>query len=127
MAEEKVVKKTETELYNEILGYAEASEEVKELCNKKISQIAAKVAKEAERRAEKRANKEPDPMAAAILATLTNEAITADAIAEALTEAFPDITKAKVSARLREPIAEGKVVKEVITEDKRRITVYKLA
>lgn len=124
---DKVVKKTETELYNEILGYAEASDEVKELCNKKIAQIAAKVAKEAERRAEKRANKAPDEMAEAIIEFIGAELVSADEIAEALADKFEDITKNKVSARLRGPIAEGKVVKEVITEDKKRITKYKLA
>jgi len=123
MADEK--KFTETELYNEILGYAEASDAVKELCNKKIAQIVAKNEKEAARRAEKRANKEPDELTKVVLSLIGNELISAAEIVAAIGD--DEVTVAKVAARLREPIASGAIVKEIVTVDKKRVTKYRMA
>lgn len=126
MADKKI---TEMELYTVIKenlpestpNYAEAVA----LCEKKMAQIVAKNEKEAARRAEKRANKEPDELAKTVLAYIGAEPISAAEIVAAIGD--EDVTVAKVAARLREPIASGEIIKEIVTVDKKRVTKYRLA
>ena len=71
--------------------------------------------------AEKKA--ESDGLTDAILATLTGELQTPDAIADAI-EGFEDVTRAKVIARMKGLIEAGKAVKEQNADKK---MCYKLA
>ena len=125
MAETKI---TESMILEEIKERLADTDYIVAWADKKLAQKAAKVEKEAERRAKKRENKEVDAMTTAILDALTDDFKSADEIATEIAPTFPDVTKAKVAARLRGYITEGTVEKEVFTtEDKSKVTKYKLA
>ena len=120
MAEKKI---TQAEIYaqiKEIVGAA-GREDLVEFCDTKLGQIADKAEKAKVKAAEKKA--ESDGLTDAILATLTGELQTPDAIADAI-EGFEDVTRAKVIARMKGLIEAGKAVKEQNADKK---MCYKLA
>ncbi len=120
MAEKKI---TQAEIFadiREIVGAA-GRDDLVEFCDTKILQLENKAIKAKEKAAEKKV--ESDGLTDAILATLTGELQTPDAIADAI-EGFEDVTRAKVIARMKGLIEAGKAVKEQNADKK---MCYKLA
>lgn len=126
MATEKM---TKIEMYEVVKGIVEASdceqkEDVLAFVEHQVELLVAKAAKAKERAAAKKA--EADELKDAVAGVLTDEFQTADSIAAEF--ANPEITKAKVVARLAKLIEAGIAVKETIkTEDGAKKVAYKLA
>lgn len=100
------------------------ADEVLAFIDKTVEQIDAKAAKAKEKAAEKKAD--GDALRADVLAVITNEFQTADAITAALGD--EEITKAKVVARLTQLVKAQEVVKEQMkVDDGRKVMCYKLA
>lgn len=100
------------------------ADEVLAFIDKTVEQIDAKAAKAKEKAAEKKAD--GDTLRADVLAVITNEFQTADAITAALDN--EEITKAKVVARLTQLVKAEEVVKEQMkVDDGRKVMCYKLA
>jgi CO dehydrogenase/acetyl-CoA synthase beta subunit len=93
-----------------------------EFIDKELAAIAKRAADEKARRAEKKA--QGDELGDAVKAAIGAEAITADAIAEALAEQFPDVTKAKVTYRATQLVKAGEIFKVTIKADGRKIVAY---
>ena len=100
------------------------ADEVLAFIDKTVEQIDAKATKAKEKAAEKKAD--GDALRADVLAVITNEFQTADAITAALDN--EEITKAKVVARLTQLVKAEEVVKEQMkVDDGRKVMCYKLA
>lgn len=107
----------------DVVGNIPANE-VLAFIDKTVEQIDAKAAKAKEKAAEKKAD--GDTLRADVLAVITNEFQTADAITAALDN--EEITKAKVVARLTQLVKAEEVVKEQMkVDDGKKIMCYKLA
>ena len=120
---------TKAEVLNAIKAAAEngatfevGAEAVIEYVDTTLAQMANKVAKDKERAAKKRAE---DTLLADVKAILSDEAVTADAIVEAI--AREDVTKGKVVNRLSTLVKDGVATKEKVKTDAGERTVYKLA
>ena len=101
---------------------AEVAEYV-EFIDKEIAAIDARAEKEKARRAEKKA--EGDDLREAVKEAIGAEPITGEAIAEALIEEYPDVTKAKVTYRAGQLVKAGEVYKvQIKTEDGRKVVAY---
>lgn len=98
------------------------TEEVIAYVDKTLEQMANKVAKDKERAAKKRAE---DTLLADVEAALTDEAVTAEAIVDAIGK--EEVTKMKVVNRLTTLVKNGTAVKEVVKTENGTRTVYKLA
>lgn len=94
-----------------------------EFIDKEIAAIDARAEKEKARRAEKKA--EGDDLRDAVKEAIGAEPITGEAIAEALIEEYPDVTKAKVTYRAGQLVKAGEVYKvQIKTEDGRKVVAY---
>lgn len=93
-------------------------------CDTTMAQIDAKAGKAKERAAKNKAA--GDELRAEVLAHITDELQTADAIT-AMVEGFEDITKSKVVARLTQLVKAGDIVKEQVKIDNRKQMAYRLA
>ena len=96
---------------------------VLEFIDKTVAQIDAKAAKAKETADKKRAA--GDELRAEVLALVTDEFQTADAITAALNK--EDVSKSKVVSRLTQLIASGEVVKDQAKVGDSKKVVYKLA
>ena len=96
------------------------AEDVNAYIEKTISQLNAKNEKAKERAAEKKAD--GDELRAKIEALLTEDFQTGDEITAALND--PEITKAKVTARLSQLVKTGKAFKTTVKVDNRKIMAY---
>lgn len=119
---------TKAERFAELKAVVEASgvenaAELVEFIDAQVETLAKRAEKAAERRAAKKA--EGDELRAQVLGVLTDEAQSAQAIVDAIGD--PEVTKAKVIARLTQLINAGDAVKEVTKVDSNKVTVYKLA
>ena len=94
--------------------------DVNDYITKTIDQLNAKNEKAKERAAEKKAD--GDELRAKIEALLTEEFQTGDEITAALND--PEITKAKVTARLTQLVKAEKAFKTTIKVDNRKIVAY---
>lgn len=94
--------------------------DVNDYIAKTIDQLNAKNEKAKERAAEKKAD--GDELRAKIEALLTDEFQTGDEITAALND--PEITKAKVTARLTQLVKAEKAFKTTIKVDNRKIVAY---
>ena len=106
----------------------EIGEEICAFCDTKIGQLDAKAAKAKEKAAEKKATN--DQLGEAVLAALTDEPATIDAIVEAV-EFEGDVTRGKVVNRLTKLVAAGEAVKsEIAVKDgeskTRKVSAYAL-
>lgn len=120
---------TKAEVLNAIKAAAEngatfavPTEDVIAYVDTTLAQMANKVAKDKERAAKKRAE---DTLLADVEAALTDEAVTAEALVEAINK--EDVTKMKVVNRLATLVKNGVAVKEKVKTDNGERTVYKLA
>lgn len=126
MADSKMTKK---DWFEVIKGIVEASNSDQkdgavEFIDKQVESLAAK-AEKAKARAQK--NKEAgDELRAKVQAVLTDELQTIDAITAQVD--VEDVTKAKVTARLTQLVNAKIATKDTVkTEDKRKVTAYRLA
>lgn len=125
---EKMTKVQKWELIKSIVETANVAEEdaaiVMDFAETELTALATKAAKAKERAAAKKA--QADELKDAVAGVLTDEFQTADAIAAEF--ANPEITKAKVVARLAKLVEAGVAVKDTIkTEDGAKRVAYKLA
>lgn len=125
---EKEVKVTKAQRFEELKAVVEGSgvenaTELVEFIDAQIETLAKRAEKAAERRAAKKA--EGDELRAQVLGILTDEPQSAQAIVDAIGD--PEVSKAKVIARLTALINAGEAEKEVTKNDKNKVTVYKLA
>ena len=130
MADTKITKK---DFYGALIELVEGMEtvgsydakDVQEFLEKQVAQIDAKAAKAKARAGEKKA--EGDETSKRILEVLTDDFQSGDYITQLVSD-IPEITKAKVVARLSNLVKQGKAEKEQIkTEDGRKVMAYKLS
>jgi hypothetical protein len=126
MADSKMTKK---DWFEVIKGIVEASNSDQkdgavEFIDKQVEALEAK-AEKARARAQK--NKEAgDELRAKVQAVLTNDLQVIDDIAAQVD--VEDVTKAKVTARLTQLVKAKIAVRDIVkTEDKRKVTAYRLA
>ena len=99
------------------------ADKVLEFIDTQVAQIDAKAAKAKARAGEKKA--EGDETSKRILEVLTDDFQSGDYITQLVSD-IPEITKAKVTARLSNLVKQGKVEKEQIkTEDGRKVMAYR--
>lgn len=103
---------------------AEHAAELKEFCAKQIEQIEAKAAKAQAQAAARKA--EGDELRDMVYGALTEELQTIPQIMYAM-GIDPEITRAKVSARLSQLYKAGEIEKLAINVDGKRTMHYKLA
>ncbi len=119
---------TKKEMYEGIKAVlvAKGGDEVTEyveFIDKEVAAIEARAEKEKARRAEKKA--EGDVLKDAVMAQIGAEAVTAEQVADALIEEYPDVTKAKVTYRATQLVKDGAIYKvHIKTEDGRKIVAY---
>lgn len=122
---EKITKK---DMYNGIIAtltenFGDEVQDYVEFLNGEIEALDKRAAKEKERRAAKKAD--GDELQAAVKAAIGAEPITAAAIAEELTEEYPDVTKAKVTYRATQLVKTGEIYKvQIKNEDGKKIVAY---
>ena len=124
------VKVTQKELFGQVIAIVEGADvdaavkaELVAFLNKKVDQIDAKAAKAKEKAAE--AKVKGDELRDIVAGLLTDEVQTIDAILAQVD--FPEVTKAKVTARLTQLVKAGVAAKETVAVDSRKLTAYKLA
>ena len=122
------VKMTKAMYFAEVKAIVEASgaentAELVEFLDHQVELLTSKAEKAKARQAAKKT--EGDELRAVVESILTEEAQTIDAIAAQIEG--EDVTRAKVTARLTQLVKAGVAVKETMTEDKRKITAYRLA
>ena len=99
------------------------ADKVLEFIDTQVAQIDAKAAKAKARAGEKKA--EGDEISKRILEVLTDDFQSGDYITQLVSD-IPEITKAKVVARLSNLVKQGKAEKEQIkTEDGRKVMAYR--
>lgn len=128
------IKKTQREMYVELLDILEEFEEVDHLvafCKKKIEQIDTKAANAKAKAAE---NKEkPDELRDAVESVLTDELATITDITEAVKANGFDVTTHKVAPRLKALVEAGIAEKSEVKvsggegQKARKLVAYKLA
>lgn len=129
MADVKITKK---DFFAAIRGMVEgvdtvgdiSADKVLEFIDTQVAQIDAKAAKAKERASEKKA--EGDKTSKRILEVLTDDFQSGDCITKLVSD-IPEITKAKVIARLSNLVKAGTVVKEQVKVDNHKVMAYKLA
>ena len=124
------VKVTQKELFGQVIAIVAGADvdaavkaELVEFLEKKVAQIDAKAAKAKEKAAE--AKVKGDELRDIVAGVLTEEVQTIDAILAQVD--FPEVTKAKVTARLTQLVKAGVAAKETVAVDSRKLTAYKLA
>lgn len=98
-------------------------EDIKDFLDKSLAQLDARTVKAAERQAAKKA--EGDALRAQIKATLSENPMKIADVVAALDD--PEVTTAKVVARMTQLVNLGEVVKSEVKEDGRTLKVYTLA
>ena len=125
MAEKKVTKK---EMYNGLIAtltenFGDEVQEYIEFLQGEIAALDVRAEKEKARRAAKKA--EGDDLKDAVAEAIEAEPKTAEAIAEELIDAFPELTKAKVTYRASQLVKDGAIFKvQIKTEDGRKVVAY---
>lgn len=120
------VKITKRERFEELKTVAAAAgrDDLIEFLDAQIALLDRRLEKAKEYKAKKNAT--PDDLKARIAAALTNSFMPADAITEVVANGDPDVTKAKVTARLGQLVRAGEAEKITIKVDKRRVVAYAL-
>lgn len=122
-------KMTKKDYFEMLKGFvpadAENVDEILAFIDKQIEQLDTKATKARERAAERKA--EGDELRAMVAAAVTDEFQTIDQIMTAMELDDPDVTRAKITARLGQLVKAGEVMKVAMTVDKKRIMHYKLA
>ena len=126
-----VEKKTQVQYFTEIINMIhemEGSEEYVQFLRGRIELLTKQGQAAKERKAKKAAEKGDDELTAAVAAQLDSRLKTRDEITEALEVDFPEVTKAKVTARLSKLVKNGVAGKlEINVGQGRRVMAYALA
>lgn len=126
-----VEKKTQAQYFTEIINMIhemEGSEEYVQFLRGRIELLTKQGQAAKERKAKKAAEKGEDELTAAVAAQLDSRLKTRDEITEALEVDFPEVTKAKVTARLSKLVKNGVAGKlEINVGQGRRVMAYALA
>jgi len=126
-----VEKKTQAQYFTEIINMIhemEGSEEYVQFLRGRIELLTKQGQAAKERKAKKAAEKGDDELTAAVAAQLDSRLKTRDEITEALEVDFPEVTKAKVTARLSKLVKNGVAGKlEINVGQGRRVMAYALA
>lgn len=101
---------------------SEGKDEALAFISKEIAALDAKNEKAKERAAAKRA--EGDVMKATIAGVLGDEPMTIAEIIEAISVEYPDITPAKVVARMKTLVADEVAAKKTVKVDGRKLVAY---
>ena len=118
-------KKTKREMFLE-MAEMEANLPYRDFLMEQVEQLDRRNEKAKERKAQKA--KESDAMREAIAALLTENLQTAAELTSQLEDTYPEISRAKVTARMKLLIEEGIAGKmQVKTEDGRRVMAYCVA
>ena len=127
-------KMTKAEMYDVIMNAVKTgawtveADEVVAFCEKEKAQLAKKAVKAKETAAKKRAEA-VDELADAVLATMTDELQTIEAVLNQIEG--EDVTAGKIAARMRKLVKAGSIVKEEVKVevDGKKVTrmAYKLA
>ena len=124
-------KKTQVQMFSEIINMIhplEGSDEYVEFLRGRIDLLLKQGEKAKERKAKKAAERGEDEMTAAIAAQLDSRLKTRDEITSALELDFPEITKAKVTARLSKLVEQGVAGKlRINVGEGKRCMAYALA
>ena len=126
MENTKVTKKQYFGMIEDIVKASEAEDKdaILAFISKEVDLLDARAEKAKERAAKKR--EESDELRKEILDLLTDKGQTGNDLVAAIGR--KDVTKAKVTARMTQLVKNGLATKEVVkTEDKKKVTVYKLA
>ena len=115
-------KMTKNEMFTLIAELCADNAEVVAFCEAEKTALAKKAAKAKERAAEKRAA--GDELYADVVACLTAEPQTADAIYEANFASFEDLSVAKIRARLSQAVQNGVAAKETVKIEGKNKVVY---
>ena len=105
-----VEKKTQVQMFSEIINMIhplEGSDEYVEFLRGRVDLLLKQGEAAKARKAKKAAEKGDDELMAAVAAQLDSRLKTRDEITEALELDFPEVTKAKVTARLSKLVAQG--------------------
>ena len=106
-------------------GIVISGSELKDFAEKSIAQLEAKAAKAAETAAKKKA--EGDDLRRTIQSVLTDDFQTINDILNKVVENFPEVTKAKITARMTQLVNAGVAEKEQVKlEDGRKVMAYRL-
>ena len=100
----------------------EGIDEAKAFIAKEVAALDAKNEKAKERAAAKRA--EGDAMKAVIAGVIGDEPMTVNDIIAAIETEYPDVTPAKVVARMKGLVADEVVTKETVKVDGRKLVGY---
>lgn len=126
-----VEKKTQAQYFTEIINMIhemEGSEEYVQFLRGRIELLTKQGQAAKERKAKKAAEKGDDELTTAVAAQLDSRLKTRDEITEALEVDFPEVTKAKVTARLSKLVKNGVAGKlEINVGQGRRVMAYALA
>lgn len=118
-------KMTKNEMYSLIAELCADNAEVVAFCENEQAKLAAKAEKAKARAAEKRA--QGDELYASVVATLTSEPQTADAIYADNFADVEDLSVAKIRARLSQAVKNGVAAKETIKVDGKAKVHYTVA
>lgn len=118
-------KMTKKEMYAFIAELCSDNADVVAFCDGEIAKLDAKAVKAKERAAEKRAA--GDELYADVVATLTSEPQTANAIYEGHFASFEDLSVAKIRARLSQAVNNNVAKKETVKIEGKNKVVYVLA
>ena len=125
MAEKRGTKK---EMYNGLIAtltenFGDEVAEYVEFLQGEIDALDARAEKEKARRAAKKA--EGDDLKDAVAEAIEAEPKTAETIADELADAYPEITKAKVTYRASQLVKDGAIYKvQIKTDDGRKVVAY---
>ena len=118
-------KMTKKEMYALIAELCADNADVVAFCENETAKLDAKATKAKERAAEKRA--QGDELYAAVVACLTSEAQTADAVYADNFADVEDLSIAKIRARLSQAVKNGVAAKETVKIDGKAKVVYTIA
>lgn len=126
-----VEKKTQVQYFTEIINMIheiEGSEEYVQFLRGRIELLTKQGQAAKERKAKKAAERGDDELTTAVAAQLDSRLKTRDEITEALEGNFPEVTKAKVTARLSKLVESGFAGKiQLNVGQGRRVMAYALA
>ena len=123
-----VEKKTQVQLFGEIREYlinGGAPYEFIEFLDGRIALLTSQAEKAKARKANK--EKPADKLLAAVEAQLGEKLKTGEEITNALVDEFPEVSKAKVTARLSALVKNGVAGKIQVKVDSKRVMAYALA
>lgn len=126
--EKKLTKKDLFGMLAELLEVADVEETEKGLLSEFIAHEVSLIDKKAEKSKTYKRKKDADTLKDAVAQCLGSDEfrVTSDLVADLVTD-YPEVTAAKVTARLTALVKEGVAVKEDVKVDKRTLKGYKLA